>query len=104
MIFVLAALLVGVVAGLRAMTAPAVPGRAAQWGALHLAATPLAFLGWYYSPWVLFALALRELITDQLPSTPSRKVPAHFGRDRPVALLEDTEAIGGAIPMMAMLP
>lgn len=72
------ALLIGVIAGFRAMTAPAV----VAWGAL---------LGWIdvtdkWSEWVghpitvavLSVLLVGELITDQLPKTPSRKVPAQF--------------------------
>lgn len=72
------ALLIGVIAGLRAMTAPAV----VAWGAM---------LGWIdvtdkWSEWmahpitvtVLTILLLGELVTDQLPKTPSRKVPPQF--------------------------
>ncbi|MDA2890483.1 DUF4126 family protein [Mycolicibacterium sp. BiH015] len=72
------ALLIGVIAGSRAMTAPAV----VAWGAM---------LGWIdvtdkWSEWVahpitvtvLTILLVGELITDQLPKTPSRKVPAQF--------------------------
>jgi uncharacterized membrane protein len=79
MIFMLAALLIGIVAGLRAMTAPAIVSWAARFGVLPLQGTPLAFLGWHYTPWIISLLALGELITDQLPSTPSRKVPVQFG-------------------------
>jgi len=75
----LLALLIGVVAGLRAMTAPAAVSWAAHLGALHLGGTWLAFLGNVVVAWVLTALALGELITDQLPKTPSRKVPVQFG-------------------------
>jgi uncharacterized membrane protein len=72
-------LLIGVVAGLRAMTAPAAVSWAARIGWLNLAPTSLAFLGYAFTPWVLTALALTELVTDQLPSTPSRTVPPQFG-------------------------
>jgi uncharacterized membrane protein len=72
-------LLIGVVAGLRTMTAPAAVSWAARIGWLNLALTSLAFLGYAFTPWVLTALALAELVTDQLPSTPSRTVPAQFG-------------------------
>jgi uncharacterized membrane protein len=72
-------LLIGVVAGLRAMTAPAAVSWAARIGWLNLAPTSLAFLGYAFTPWVLTALALAELVTDQLPSTPSRTVPPQFG-------------------------
>lgn len=73
------ALVIGIVAGLRAMTAPAAVAWAAASGALTLDGSPLLFLGWRFTPWVLTLLAGAELITDQLPSTPSRKVPVQFG-------------------------
>lgn len=78
MIFLLAALLIGIVAGLRAMTAPAIVSWAAQLGVLPLQGTPLAFLGWRFTPWIISLLAVGELITDQLPTTPSRKLLAPF--------------------------
>jgi len=70
---------IGVIAGLRAMTAPAAVSWAAYLGWLHLAGTPLAFLGSIWAVGVLTLLALGELVTDQLPATPSRKVPVQFG-------------------------
>lgn len=73
------ALLIGVVAGMRAMTAPAAVSWAARLGRLDLSATWLAFLGYAWTPWILTLFAAGELVTDQLPSTPSRKVPVQFG-------------------------
>jgi uncharacterized membrane protein len=72
-------LLIGVIAGLRAMTAPAAVSWAARLGWLDLAPTSLAFLGYAFTPWVFTLFALGELVTDQLPSTPSRTVPVQFG-------------------------
>lgn len=72
-------LLIGVVSGLRAMTAPAAVSWAARLGWLNVAPTGLAFLGYPFTPWILTALALAELVTDQLPTTPSRTVPISFG-------------------------
>ncbi len=72
------ALVIGIVAGLRALTAPAAIAWAAFGGTLALDGSPLLFLGWRYTPWVLTLLAAGELVTDQLPSTPSRKVPVQF--------------------------
>ena len=69
------ALLMGVVSGLRAMTAPAAVAWAAHGGWLPLEGTPLAWLGHAAAPWLLSLLALGELINDKLPKTPSRKVP-----------------------------
>jgi uncharacterized membrane protein len=73
------ALLIGIVAGLRAMTAPAAVSWAGYAGWLPLAGTPLAFMGAWGVPWLFTVLALAEFITDQLPSTPSRKVPVQLG-------------------------
>lgn len=73
------ALLIGVVAGLRAMTAPAAIAFAAHYGLLDLSGSWLAFLGYRWTPWILLILAIGELVTDQLPTTPSRKVPVQFG-------------------------
>jgi uncharacterized membrane protein len=75
----LLALLIGVVAGLRAMTAPAAVSWGAYLGWLPLQHTPLAFLGFAVTPYILSVLAIGELITDQLPTTPSRTVPIQFG-------------------------
>jgi uncharacterized membrane protein len=72
------AFLIGVVAGLRAMTAPAAVSWAAALGWLHLDGSWLAFLGYRFTPYIFSILAVVELVTDQLPSTPSRKVPQQF--------------------------
>src|SRR5215510_4231487 len=79
MIIYLFALLLGLVAGLRAMTAPALVSWAAYLGWLDLSGTWLAFLGNVWARLILTILAVVELITDQLPSTPSRTVPVQFG-------------------------
>ena len=73
------AFVIGIVAGLRAMMAPAAVAWAACCARLNLHGSWLAFLGYRFTPWILSLLAVGELITDQLPSTPSRKVPVQFG-------------------------
>jgi uncharacterized membrane protein len=73
------ALLIGGVAGLRAMTAPAALAWAAHLGWISLAGTWLGFMGSAWAVGILTLLALGELVSDQLPSTPSRKVPVSFG-------------------------
>ena len=73
------AVLIGIVAGLRAFTAPAAVSLAVHYGCLSVLGTPLAFLGYRWMPWILLVLALAELVGDQLPATPSRKVPLQFG-------------------------
>ena len=78
MLYVLA-LLIGVIAGLRAMTAPAAVAWGAYLGWLPLAGTWASFMGHWIAVGIFTVLALVELVTDQLPSTPSRKVPMQFG-------------------------
>ena len=78
MIYLLA-LLIGFVAGLRAMTAPAAVAWGAYLGWLPLAGTWASFMGHWITVAIFTALALVEFVTDQLPSTPSRKVPQQFG-------------------------
>lgn len=77
-IYVLA-LLMGVVAGLRAMMVPAAVSWAAHLGSLELAGSWLSFLAHPVTRWITTPLALLELVTDQLPKTPSRTVPPQFG-------------------------
>ncbi len=73
------ALLAGIVAGSRALTAPAAVSWAARLGGLDLDGSWLAFMGYAWTPWIFTILAAVEFVTDQLPSTPSRKVPQQFG-------------------------
>ena len=75
----LLALLIGVIAGLRAMTAPAAVSWAAGLGWLDVSGTWLAFLASPWTRWIFTLLAIGELVNDQLPSTPSRTVPIQFG-------------------------
>jgi uncharacterized membrane protein len=70
---------IGIIAGLRAMTAPAAVAWGAALGWFGVSQTPLAFMGYKWTPWIFTVLAAVELITDQLPTTPSRKVPMQFG-------------------------
>jgi uncharacterized membrane protein len=77
MIFLLAFVL-GFVAGLRSMTAPALVAWAARLGWLQLEGTPLSFLG---IPWVTYLLTLfmvAELVADKLPRTPARTMVGPF--------------------------
>jgi uncharacterized membrane protein len=74
----LLALLIGIVAGSRTMTAPAAAAFAARYTAHGVAATKLAFMGYALTPWIFGVLAACELVIDTLPSTPSRKTPPQF--------------------------
>ena len=73
------ALLIGIIAGLRAMTAPATVSWAMYLGRLDVGASWLGILAYAPTRWILTLLAAVELVTDQLPSTPSRTVPIQFG-------------------------
>jgi uncharacterized membrane protein len=70
------AFLIGVVGGLRALTAPAVTSWAAYLGWLNLENSPLKFMGSMITVVFFTILACVELVTDQLPSTPARTKPA----------------------------
>jgi uncharacterized membrane protein len=73
------AFVIGVVAGLRSMTAFAAISWAAYFGSVNLGGSWLEFLGSVWTASILTFLALGELVTDQLPWTPNRTVPAQFG-------------------------
>jgi uncharacterized membrane protein len=75
----LLALLTGVIAGLRTVTAPTMISWAAYLGRLNLAGTWLSILGSIWSAVMRTGFALVEFVTDQLPATPSRTVPVQFG-------------------------
>ena len=78
MIYVLI-LLIGVVAGLRAATPIAAISLGAYLGWLDFTGAWYSFLGSLPAVIILVILAILELIGDQLPATPSRKVPMQFG-------------------------
>jgi uncharacterized membrane protein len=74
----LCAFLLGVVAGLRSMTAPAIAAWGARIGWLHLDGTPLSFLGMTWLRYLLTLFMLAELVADKLPGTPSRTMVGPF--------------------------
>ena len=67
--------LIGVVSGLRSITAPAVVAWAAHRNWLNLHNTSLSFMGSTGAVVIFTLLAVVELIADKLPSTPSRTKP-----------------------------
>jgi uncharacterized membrane protein len=79
MSILLPAFLIGLIAGLRTFTAPAAVSWAAYLGRLALAGTPLAFLGFVATPFILTVVAVGELIYDKLPQARSRKESHGFG-------------------------
>src|SRR6476660_3027910 len=74
-VFVLA-FAMGIVAGLRSMTAPAVVAWGAHLGWLNLHGSPLAFMGSTTAVAILSVLAIGELIADKLPMMSKRTAPA----------------------------
>jgi|SRR5579862_3004245 len=75
MTLLLLCLLIGVVAGLRAMT----PLAAVCWGAylgwLHFAGTSLGFIDHKVTVIIFTLLAIGEIFNDKLPKTPARTAP-----------------------------
>ena len=69
---------IGIVAGLRTMTAPAVVGWAAHLRWLHLQSPPFAFMGSTVAVAIFSLGAIGEYVIDKLPNTPSRTAPAGF--------------------------
>jgi uncharacterized membrane protein len=70
------ALGIGIVAGLRSLTAPAVVAWGAHLSWLNLHGSPLAFIGSTTAVAILSVLAIGELIADKLPMIPRRTAPA----------------------------
>jgi uncharacterized membrane protein len=70
------ALAIGIVAGLRSMTAPAAVSWAAHLGRLNLRGTALGFMETIPAVGILSILAVAEFVVDLLPQTPNRTEPA----------------------------
>ena len=68
----LAALVLGIVGGLRAVTPLAAVAWAAHLGWIDLSATWASFIGNTITVVILSILAIVEYVGDQLPTTPSR--------------------------------
>ena len=86
----LLAFCIGIVAGLRSLTAPAVVAWAAHLGWMNLSASPLAFMASAWAVGILTLLALVELVTDQLPKTPARTSAVPLGARIVTGLLSGT--------------
>lgn len=74
----LLALLIGVVAGLRSFTAPAVLAWAAFLEWINLSGTWASWMGHWITVAILTVVALAELISDQMPRMPSRTTVLPF--------------------------
>jgi uncharacterized membrane protein len=74
----LLALLIGVIAGLRAFTAPAVMAWAAALQWINLDGTWASWMGHWATVAVLTVIAVAELVSDKMPTLPSRKSAPQF--------------------------
>jgi uncharacterized membrane protein len=63
---------IGLVTGLRSMTAPAVVAWAAHMGWINISGSPLAFMGSVWAVAIFTLGALAEFVGDKLPTTPPR--------------------------------
>jgi uncharacterized membrane protein len=87
---------IGVIAGLRSMTPPAVVSWAVHLGWLRLGESRLAPMGSTLAVVVLTVLAVGELIADKLPFTPNRTAPGPpIGRILTGALCGAALGVGG---------
>lgn len=77
-LIVLLALLIGVVAGLRSLTAPAVVAWGAFLGWIDLHGTWASWMGNIIFAIIVTVLAVGELVNDKLPKTPARTAPPIF--------------------------
>jgi uncharacterized membrane protein len=97
--------LIGVVAGLRSFTAPAVVAFAAHRNWINVHGTPLSFMSSTAALIIFVLFALVELVTDQLPSTPPRtKGPGLIARillgGLAGATLAGSEGLGAAFGLI----
>jgi uncharacterized membrane protein len=69
------ALGIGVVAGLRALTAPATVSWAAHLGWIQLAGSHLSWMSSIITVAILTLAAIGEIVNDKLPKTPPRTAP-----------------------------
>ena len=77
-LILLLALLIGVVAGSRSLTAPAVVAWGAYLGWIDLHGTWASWMANIIAAIVFTVLAIGELVNDKLPKTPARTAPPIF--------------------------
>ena len=66
---------IGIVAGLRALTAPATVSWGAYLGWIHLTGSHLSFMSSIIAVVIFTLAALAEIVNDKLPKTPARTAP-----------------------------
>jgi uncharacterized membrane protein len=78
LLVLLMALLIGVIAGLRSLTAPAAIAWGAFLGWINMNLTWASWVGSIITVVILSLLAVGELVNDKLPKTPPRTAPPVF--------------------------
>src|ERR1035438_7251050 len=93
---------IGLVTGLRSLTAPAVVAWAAHLGWINLSGSPLAFMGSAWAVGLFSILALVEFVADQLPNAPARTAPVGLSARIIMGLLSGSclGIAGGASPWL----
>ena len=93
---------IGLVTGLRSLTAPAVVAWAAHLGWINLSGSPLAFMGSAWAVGLFSILALVEFVADQLPNAPARTAPVGLSARIIMGLLSGAclGIAGGASPWL----
>ena len=101
----LLAFAIGVVCGLRSMTAPAIVAWAAHLGWIHLSGTPFSFMGSAWAVAIFTVGALFEFVADQLPTTPPRTAAVPLTARIAMGLLTGAclGAAGGTVFWLAAL-
>jgi uncharacterized membrane protein len=96
---------IGVLAGLRSMSAPAIVAWAAHLGWINLSGSHLVFMGSAWAVGVFTLGALAEFIADQLPTTPARTTAVPLAARIVMGLLTGTclGMAGGASPWLGAL-
>lgn len=97
---------IGIVAGLRALTGPAVICWMAYFGVLHLEGSRLSFMATTAAVVVFTLLAVVEIVNDKFPKTPPRTAAVSFGARIVMGILAGSAfgmAGGGSIPVCAVL-
>jgi uncharacterized membrane protein len=99
-----AALLLGVIAGLRAMTAHAAISWAAYLGWLPPHHTPIALIGTTMVVIILTVLMIGALIRTLGGAAMRTWLATATARDLPAALIEDVAAVGGTALLVVAAP
>src|ERR1700690_970930 len=97
---------IGVIAGLRALTAPAVVAWAAHIGWIHVGGTHFSFMSSTVAVAILTLAAVGEIVNDKLPKTPPRTaLPSIIIRMvmGAFAAATLTAGLGGSLEMGALL-